>query len=314
MQSKPILIALDDHYDDQKSNSSIRELASAVANDFEIHSATTLSDGKQVASDLCNNKNERKRIKAVLLDMKLEKGIRQGDEYIAFLRSEARLGVPILIISGYPLNNMNDDAHKPAPHDGCFEYDDGEPPGTGFFANCFYFHTLFLEEAIEKLKSFRDEGFPSPLSEDEMQEIIDQNRDYFHRANIKKAEDLRESILYPFERILDVLQNRTLLQNSDLLDYLADLSEHLLESKEAFEKLIDLPNRDGLKFDRKQVDQLLFIYENPFLIGFVEVLKSDTAEKFLDDNEEKAKTMTNLIYDKLLPKLQTIVNFVKGDA
>lgn len=314
MQSKPILIALDDYYDEQKSNSSIRELASAVADDFEIHSATTLSDGKQVARKLCSDENERERIKAVLLDMELEKGIRQGDDYIAFLRDELRLGVPILIISGYSLNEMNDDTHKPAPHNGRFDDEDGETPATGFFANCFYFFTLFLEEAIEKLENLRDDGFPSPLSENEIEEIISQNSDYFHRINIQKARALREEICYPFEQILSVLQNPELLKKPAFRNYLVNLSEHLTESKRATEKLVDLPNPDGLKYRREQVDELLSIYDNPLLNDFVDALKSKNAEEFPDSNQRETEAMTNLIFNELMPEVENTVNFVKGDA
>jgi hypothetical protein len=202
------------------------------------------------------------------------------------------------------------------PHGGTFEDEDGYTPGTGFFANCFYFFTSYIEEAIEKLEAFRDDGFPPRLGEAEMERIY-QNSGYTHRANLQKAKDLRKQILTPFEYLANGLQafyggNREIFQNPSIRNYLLDLAQCLTESQAAFEKLIHLPNPDYQSYGSVRVEKVFSTYDNPFLNQFVEALRDSTAETFLEDGEEKAKAFVDFVIDKLGPELQTIVKFIGG--
>ena len=147
---------------------------------------------------------------------------------------------------------------------------------------------------------------------------IHQDSGYFHSGNIQKAKALRKRILTPLDRLSIGLQafysgNLKVFQ-TPIRDYLIDLPQHLTESQRAFEELIHLPSRNYQSYRKAQVEaKFISFYSNLFLNRFVEALKSNTGEVFLNSNEKEAKDVIDFVMDEFTAKLETIVNFIKGD-
>lgn len=241
----------------------------------------------------------------ILTDMHLQPDDKGGDLFIKTLRfapdGTPRLGIPVYIITKYSLHSMNTNPHK----NSTFENDCGGE-GTGFYRNCFYYHTTHVQKIAEAIRS----SPYSLLPPDEIGEVYRQSA-FYRKANIEQAHRLREEILMPLALLCNALQMyyggvRGTLDLGDV-----DFEKELQESKEALEAILQLTNSRGETYPEKVF--LGRFYEDDRLKALMEVLnRPGGAMEILNGRASEYERIVHLIIEQFPEDLEKIVQFVES--